>query len=119
MKIAITTQAEGLGAEVDPRFGRAKGFVIYDTESKEVEFVDNVQNLQAVQGAGVQSSRNIIDSGARVLITGNVGPKAFTALNSEGIEIYIGASGTVEQAIEDYKKGNLKKAEDANVEGHW
>ena len=119
MKIAVTSQAEGLGAEVDPRFGRAKGFVIYDTDSRVVEFVDNVQNLQAVQGAGIQASRTVIDSGAKAVITGNVGPKAHTALSSEGIEIYIGASGTVEQAIEEYTKGNLKKAESANVEGHW
>ncbi len=119
MKIAITVQDEGLDARVDPRFGRAKGFIIYNTDNKENEYIDNSQNVQAMQGAGIQASRTIIDSGAKALITGNVGPKAFTALNSEGIEIFIGASGTVQNAVDDYLNGKLEKTENANVEGHW
>ena len=119
MKIIITSQGQGLNAEVDARFGRAKGFVVYDTESKEVSYLDNEQNLQAMQGAGIQSARTIIDSGVKAIITGNVGPKAFTALQSGGVEIFIGAVGTVQKAIDDYINGNLKKADNANVEGHW
>ncbi len=119
MKMAITVNGEDLNAEIDPRFGRAGGFIIYDTESEDIQFIDNTQNMQAMQGAGIQASRAIIDSGAQALVTGNVGPKAFTALNSAGIEIYIGASGTVKKTIEDYANGKLKKAENANVEGHW
>ncbi len=119
MKIAITCQNEGLDSEIDPRFGRAKGFSIYDTDSKETRYIDNNKNMQAMQGAGIQASRAIIDSGAEALITGNVGPKAFTALNSAGIKIYIGATGTVEKTIDDYLNGRLEKTESANVEGHW
>ncbi len=119
MKIAITTHGKDLEADIDPRFGRARGFLIYDTDSADVQYIDNTENMQAMQGAGIQASRAIIDSGAMALITGNVGPKAFTSLNSAGIEIYIGASGTVKKTIEDFSSGNLKKADNANVEGHW
>jgi len=119
MKIAITCQGESTAEPIDPRFGRAKTFAVYDTDSKEVIFISNEQNMEAAQGAGIQAARTIIDSGAKILITGNVGPKAFTALKSGGIEMYTGASGSVEQAISDYFSGKLKKAEAANVEGHW
>jgi predicted Fe-Mo cluster-binding NifX family protein len=119
MKIAVTCQGEDVAESIDPRFGRAKTFAIYDTDSREICFISNEQNMQAAQGAGIQAARTIIDSGAKILITGNVGPKAFTALKSGGIEMYTGASGTVEQAINDYHSGKLKKAEAANVEGHW
>ncbi len=119
MKIAITAQGEGLDAVVDPRFGRAKCFVLVDVGNREVRNIDNTQNMNAMQGAGIQAVKVISDNGARALITGNVGPKAFTALNSAGIDIYIGASGSVENAVESYVNGELKKADNANVEGHW
>ncbi len=119
MKIAITAQGNSIDSEVDPRFGRAKSFIIFDTETRESYSVDNNQNLQAMQGAGIQSAKTVIDNGVKALITGNVGPKAFTALNSAGIDIYIGAKGSVEKAIEDYINGDLEKAGNANVEGHW
>ena len=53
MKIAITAQGPELSAQVDPRFGRAKYFIIYDVDSDEFEAVDNEQNLNAPQGAGI------------------------------------------------------------------
>ncbi len=119
MKIAITSQGKDIKSPVDPRFGRAMGFIIYDDETGGFDYVNNNQNLNVVQGAGIQTSKNIIDAGVRELITGNVGPKAFSALNQAGIKIMTGASGKVEDAIKDYKNGNLHEAKDANVEAHW
>ena len=57
-----------LTSKVDPRFGRAKYFIIYDTETKEMEVVGNEQNFQAAQGAGVQSAQNV----ARLDVQGDV-----------------------------------------------
>ncbi len=119
MKIVITSQGKDKNSEVDPRFGRSKGFIVYDDSTEEITYIDNNQNLNAVQGAGIQAAKNIIDSGAKVLITGNVGPKAYATLNQAGIRIMIGAEGSVEEALDNYKKGNLMEAADANVEAHW
>ncbi|PKL37462.1 MAG: dinitrogenase iron-molybdenum cofactor biosynthesis protein [Spirochaetae bacterium HGW-Spirochaetae-1] len=119
MKIAITSEGKDLQSTVDPRFGRAKGFIIYDEASGKSSYIDNVQNLNAPQGAGIQSAKNIVDAGAEVLITGNVGPKAFNVLNQASVKIMIGASGSVSRALEDFKAGKLQEAGDANVEGHW
>ena len=119
MKIAVSTQGNSPESPVDARFGRAKGFVIFDEETNTFTYEDNTQNLSAMQGAGIQSAKRIIDSGATVLITGNVGPKAFATLNSASVEIFCGAAGTVLEAIAKYKEGGLSKASGANVEGHW
>ncbi len=119
MKIAISSQGNDLQSQMDPRFGRAKSFIIYDTETKDYKGISNDQNLQATQGAGIQSAKNVIDNGAEALITGNVGPKAFTTLESAGVQIYLAASGTIEQVIENYTNNTLKKVDSANVEGHW
>jgi len=119
MKIAISTQGNTAESPVDERFGRAKGFMIFDDETGSFAYLDNIQNLSAMQGAGIQSAKTIIDSGATVLITGNVGPKAFTTLNAASVQIFCGASGSVQDALSQYKAGTLKPAAGANVEGHW
>ncbi len=119
MKIAISTEGNELSSPVDARFGRARGFIIYDIETGDFVYKENSQNLNAPQGAGIQSAKNVIDAGAGALISGHVGPKAFTTLNSAGVKIYTGISGTVADVIEKYKSGDLSAAAGADVEGHW
>ncbi|HOP46595.1 MAG TPA: NifB/NifX family molybdenum-iron cluster-binding protein [Desulfobacteraceae bacterium] len=119
MKIAVTTSGESLDAPLDPRFGRAKKFLLYDTDSGKFELIDNVQNLNAPQGAGIQAAQNVSRLGAEVVITGNCGPKAYKTLTAAGIKVVIEAEGSVVQAIEQFRRGELKPAETANVEGHW
>jgi len=119
MKVAVTSQGKELTSPISPRFGRARYFVIVDMESGEFSTADNSQNLSAIQGAGIQASKNVADFGAAAVITGHVGPKAFAALQAGGIEIYTGATGTVANAIEQFKAGKLKRPSDADVEGHW
>lgn len=119
MKIAVTAQGRDLNAPIDPRFGRAKFFVIADTETSEFSAADNTQNLNAAQGAGIQAGRNVVELGVKAVITGHVGPKAFTTLQAGGIAIYTGATGTVADAIDQFKAGKLKQSADADVEGHW
>ena len=119
MKIAISAAGKTLDSQVDPRFGRAAGFIIYDMETGTFEYKDNSQNLNAMQGAGIQSAKHLSDLGAGALITGHCGPKAFTALKAAGVKIFTGAAGTVAEAIEKFKHGELAEARDADVEGHW
>ena len=119
MKIAISSSGTTLEDNVDPRFGRAKYFLVYDTESSTFHAVENSQNLNAAQGAGIQAGQLVAAAGATVLLTGNCGPKAFQVLGQAGIGVYVKVQGTVNQAIENWKAGKLTAADEANVEGHW
>lgn len=119
MKVAVSSQGTDMGSQVDPRFGRAKCFVVVDTETGELVAHDNTQNVNAVQGAGIQAAANVVKLGVGAVITGNVGPKAFAALQAGGVKVHIGAAGTVADAIEKLKAGELECAGKANVEGHW
>jgi len=119
MKIVITTSGNDLNAPLDSRFGRAPKFLIYDLENGAFEVADNEQNLNAAQGAGIQSAQNIARLGAQALITGHCGPKAFRVLQAAGIKIYNTSAATVAEAIELYRSGKLKEAASADVEGHW
>ena len=119
MKVAVTSQGAEMSSPVDPRFGRAKFFLLVDTETGEFSAADNAQNLNAPQGAGIQAGRNVVELGAGAVITGHVGPKAFAALQAGGVEVYTGAAGTVAEAVRQFQAGSLKPAPAADVEGHW
>jgi len=119
VKVVVTSQGSDLNSQVDPRFGRAKNFIVVDTETDEFSVHDNTQNLNAAQGAGIQAGRTVVDLGVAAVLTGNVGPKAFTTLQAGNVKVYSGASGTVKEAVEKFKAGQLNGAEKANVEGHW
>lgn len=116
MKIAVTSLGESLESPVDQRFGRARYFVLYDTESGEWSAHDNKQNLEAAQGAGIQAGQHVADLQAAAVITGHCGPKAFRILSAAGIDLYQEAVGSVQDAIDAFKGGKLTKSGQADVE---
>ncbi len=118
MKVCVSAGVNSLDAEVDPRFGRCPYFVIVDSESMQFEAIPNVAS-GAMGGAGIQAAQVIAGKGAKVLITGNVGPNAFQALYAAGIKIVTGASGTVREVVEKYKRGELSEAGAPTVRGHF
>jgi len=119
MRIAITSAGTDLNDDLDPRFGRAAYFIIVDPDTMDFEAVENRQNLNLSQGAGIQAGKTIVDNQADVLITGHCGPKAFKVLQAAGVKIVTGESGKVADAIEKFKKGELEPLSEADVEGHW
>jgi predicted Fe-Mo cluster-binding NifX family protein len=119
MKVVITSLGETLESPVDQRFGRARYFILYDTESNEWSVHDNKQNLNAAQGAGIQAGQKVVELGAEAVITGHCGPKAFATLKAGNIDLYPGASGTVAEVVDAFLTGKLKKTETADVEGHF
>jgi predicted Fe-Mo cluster-binding NifX family protein len=119
VKLALTTSGDDINAPLESRFGRAPKFLIYDLESGTCEVVDNRQDLNAAQGAGIQSAETVARLGAKALVTGHCGPKAFRVLTAAGIRIYHTDVLTVAAAIEQYRSGKLSEAKTADVEGHW
>lgn len=109
--IAVTAMSlEGLDAKVDPRFGRAGGFVLVQAEKMEV--VDNVPNesVQAAHGAGTGSAALMAARGVARVISGRFGPKAYEALDRMGIEMWIAPEGlTVREAVEQLAEGKLER----------
>jgi len=119
MKIAFTTSGDTLDAPVDSRFGRAPKILVYDLDSGSFEITDNTQNLNAPQGAGIQAAQNVARTGAKHLVSGHCGPKAFKVLQAAGITIYTTDAPTVAAALDQFLSGSLTPAESADVEGHW
>ncbi|PIZ35665.1 MAG: hypothetical protein COY42_26380 [Armatimonadetes bacterium CG_4_10_14_0_8_um_filter_66_14] len=117
MKIAISATAPSLEAAVDPRFGRCTCFVVVDPETSQWEAVGNSAGDSA-SGAGIQAAQTLAGTGAEVLLTGDAGPNAFRALTAGGIQVYTGASGTVQEAVEAWRTDKLSQAEAPTVAAH-
>ena len=114
MNICITSKGQTLDSPVDPRFGRCDYFIFIDTETSTFESVENPYAQQS-GGAGVQAGQFMASKGVKTVLTGNIGPNAFETLNTAGIEIITGITGTVQRAVENFKKGKTKKCEKPSV----
>ncbi|MBL7131271.1 MAG: DUF5320 family protein [Candidatus Omnitrophica bacterium] len=108
MKICITSQGNNLDSQVDPRFGRCQYFIIVDTDTLKSESVEN-SNVAAASGAGIQSGQFMANKGVEFLLTGNIGPNAFSTLQAAGIKIITGITGTIREAIERFQKGEFRE----------
>ena len=118
MKICVSASSNTLDTNVDPRFGRCPYFVIVDSETMESEVVSN-DSTNAAHGAGIQAAQTVANSGATVVITGNVGPNAFKVLSATGIKVITGVSGSIKEAVEKYKNGELQETTNPTVGGHF
>ena len=117
MKICITAQGPTLEAPVDPRFGRCASFVFVDPKTMQTEAVPN-PGAMASGGAGIQAAQLIVDRGATAVLTGSVGPNAYNALSAGGVEIFLGATGSVQNAVDQFREGKLSKAASATGPSH-
>ncbi|MGM0367354.1 MAG: NifB/NifX family molybdenum-iron cluster-binding protein [Actinomycetota bacterium] len=118
MIVAVSSTGTSLDSNVDARFGRCPYFIIYDTENDSFEHVEN-QARQAMGGAGIQTGQMVANKGAKAVITGNVGPNAFRVLASAKLKVYSGVAGSVKDAIEKLKKGELDETSGPDVSSHF
>jgi len=121
MKIAITSNGKELYSKVDRSFGRAKWFIVMDTETDTFEAHDNKQNIDAAQGAGIQAGQKVANLGVNVVLTGNIGPNAFRTLSASFIKVFTIGKGIeiVQDALSEWKDGRLREVKEATTEGHW
>ncbi len=115
MRICITSEGKDLAANVDQRFGRCQYFIFIDTETSEFEAVEN-ENVSGMGGVGVQSGQLVAEQQAKVVITGKVGPNASQTLEAAGIDVVVNVSGSVKDALEKFKNGELKVSKGPNTE---
>lgn len=118
MKICVSASSNSMDANVDPRFGRCPYFVVVDSETLKFDIISN-DSANAAHGAGIQAAQTVVNSGAKVVITGNVGPNAFKVLTATDIKVLTGVSGSINQAIKKFKNGELQETTNPTVGGHF
>jgi len=118
MKVAVSSSGTNLDSQIDPRFGRCTYFIIVNTDDMSFEAFDN-EGIALGGGAGIQSSQFVASKGVGAIITGNVGPNAVQTLSAAGLEIFLGQTGSVREAVEKYRKGDIKPQGSPNVTDHY
>jgi predicted Fe-Mo cluster-binding NifX family protein len=123
MKIAIPINRprDKNDLRVSSHFAKAYAFAIYDTETKEINVVDNPRNALKLQyGAGRLIADMFTEKGVNVLLTKEIGAGAFGHVTSLGIKIYLVPENVkeVKEAIKLYEEGKLEPLLEPNEESH-
>ena len=118
MKIAVTTTGPSLDDQVEARFGRTPYYLFIDTETMEVEAVQN-PNVAAGGGVGIQSAQLMVEHDVKYVLTGNCGPNASQVFGAAGIQVIVGVSGIARQAIDQFKAGTFTASNQPNVASHF
>ncbi|MCF7854649.1 MAG: 4Fe-4S binding protein [Candidatus Pacebacteria bacterium] len=118
MNIAVTAKGKTLDDHIDPRFGRCPFFLVIDTDTLDTEAVEN-PNTALGGGAGIQSGQLMAERDVKAVLTGNCGPNAYQTLEAAGIEVVVGVSGTVRDAVDQFNAGTLSSTRAANVGSHF
>ncbi len=101
-KLCFSAAGKDLEAEIDPRFGRARYFIIADPKTLEFEALENPA-AEETQGAGIQTARLITSKNVGRVITGDCGPNALRALQASGIKVITGARGKIRDILLKYR----------------
>jgi predicted Fe-Mo cluster-binding NifX family protein len=112
MKIALTSTGQNLQDPYDPRFGRCTYFIIYDTENQCVKALENKGQFSG-GGAGIAAAQQMIDEDVNVILTGNMGPNAYSLMQSSGMKVYQCQSGTCQEILDTYHAGSLAEISEA------
>ena len=117
MKIAVSSQGDTLDAAASPVFGRCPTYLFVEPETMDFEAVPNPAMNQG-GGAGIQAAQFVVNHGAEAVLSGNLGPNAFDVLQAAGVPGFLVSEGTVRQAVEAYKAGQLQPMGGPNVGAH-
>jgi predicted Fe-Mo cluster-binding NifX family protein len=114
MKVAVSSSGQDLYSHIDPRFGRCAYFIMVETDDMSFEVFDN-QSIALGGGAGIQSAQFISSKGAKAVITGHCGPNAVQTLVAAAIEVFLGNTGIVREALQKFRNGELTSTNVANA----
>jgi len=108
MKICIPTLGEkGLDNVVGEHFGRVPTYTIVDLETNTVKVISNTSEHMGGRGYPPEI---MAKEGVNVMACRGLGRRAIMMFEELGIDVYIGASGTVKDVIEAFKQDKLQKA---------
>jgi predicted Fe-Mo cluster-binding NifX family protein len=108
MLILVSAQQADLDSLVDDRFGRAEWYIKFDSESKQWQALEN-PGVNNSKGAGVAAAQFVVDQSVDLVISGDFGPNAASALKAAGVKMVVFGenSGSAREMINLYQQGSL------------
>lgn len=117
MKLAIPMDEKRLESNVSQSFGRAPYILIYDRETGESIFFDNVA-VESRGGAGIKAAQTVIDKGADVLLAPRLGQNAADVLKAAKVNVYQSVDGSAKENVEAFVTGKLSLLDDIHAGYH-
>lgn len=113
MIICVPTEGDrGLDEAVCQHFGKACTFTLYDADTGEVRVMMN--RSEHMGGTGTPPE-HLSRENVSTVLAGGLGPKAIDMLSSKGIDVFVGANGTVRETIDLWRKGSMARANKDNA----
>ncbi len=116
MKIAIPVNEKSIDSALSPSFGRTNYYLIYDSEKKEEQYIENTAQ-NASGGAGIKAAQLLVDSGANLLISYRCGQNAAQLLYAADIKIIKAEAEKARENIDLYLEGSLEELKEL-TDGH-
>jgi len=117
MKVAIPVEDKSLQVNICVSFGRTPYFVIYDTDTQTVIYLNNT-GIASQGGAGIKAAQAVVDSGAQAVIAARLGENASSVLSSAGIKAYQSVFGSAQKNLEAFQNGSLSLLTDIHPGFH-
>ncbi len=107
MKICIPANEAEFNSNVADRFARAPVIIVIDTETRDIVKLESAAGQS--HGAGLKAAQSVLEAGATIVLSPEVGPKAMDVLKAGEIEVFLVKGGTVAEALERHEKGELER----------
>ena len=113
MKVCFPTEDNGgREARVGEHFGRVPTYTIIDNETDQVEVIPN--DSSHMGGSGLPADL-LAQEGVDVMVCSGLGRKAIRLFEEHGIDVYIGAGGTVKEALKEWRENQLLSASESDA----
>lgn len=110
MIVAMPVEKKSINSSISLSFGRTPLFLLFDTEARKVEFVENTAASKQ-GGAGIKAAQTIVDHKVNVLLTPRCGENAADVIKAAGIKIYHTQQCSAQENIDYYIDGKLSPLE--------
>ncbi len=109
MKVAFSVNTQTENPNLERRFGRCPYFLVVDTETQNRTLLSN-PGLDSPHGAGTQAAQFLVGENIEAVISGDIGPNAYSVLDAAGVEMYSAGEGQVDALLVDFQAGKLQRA---------
>lgn len=106
MKIALPVNEKNEKTEICPSFGRTPYYMIYDTETKRTEFIENAAAYSA-GGAGIKAAQTLLDNKVEAVIAPRCGENAEKVLCDAGVSVFKNIDGNAMKNVKAFENKKL------------
>jgi len=118
-RIAIPSLSPGgMEAVSSTHFGKADCFTLVEIEGKNIVDVKILENPPHEHGGCMAPVLLLKDNDVNIIIVGGMGMRPMMGFQEVGIQVYAGAMGTIDFAINEFLEGRLEAAGDDVICGH-